>query len=179
MKAGDPTRKQAFRAALGDADLKALQAIQAALMTGVLLFGLVVVLLAIRPQSIGAALPTPAATLTLLSLVHGVMALGAWAAAFLLHGALLRSASAGAGAPAGAESLAALRKATLVRLALLEGPALFGLVICLLAALGGTLRETPVYWLNAASALAFLAFAALSFPTRERVEASLAEHFGR
>ncbi len=179
MDSGESTSKQAIRHALGDAELKALQAIQAALVTGVLLFGLVVVVLAIRPQSIGAAPPTPAATLTLLSLVHGVMALGAWAAAFLLHGALLRSAGAGAGAPDGALSLAALRKATLVRLALLEGPALFGLVVCLLAALGGTLREAPIYGLNAVSALAFLAFAALSFPTRERVESSLTEHFGR
>jgi len=178
MDRSEPTRKQAFRGALGDVELRAMQVVQVALMAGVLFFGLVVAVLAIRPQTVGAAPPTPAATLSLLSLVHGAMALGAWAVAFLLHGALLRRAVADEAAGTGADALAALRKAMLVRLALLEGPALFGLVVCLLAALGGALRATPIYWLNALSALAFLAIAVLSFPTRERVETSLVEHFG-
>jgi hypothetical protein len=118
MDSRESTSKQAIRKALDPAELRTLQAVQGALMAGVLLFGLVVVMLATRPLSVAAAAPTPPRTLMLLSLVHGLMALGTWSAA-------------------------------------------------------------PVYWLNALSALAFLAFAVLSFPTRERVEGSLAERFGR
>ncbi len=177
MNAGDPTRKQAFRQALGPNELRAMQAIQAALMAGVLLFSLVVVLLAIRPQA--AALATPPATLTLLSLVHGAMAIGIWSLAPMLQTALLARARPESGASEAAAALAAIRSAGLLRLALLEGPALFGLVTCLLAARGGALREQPLYWLNALSAGAFLAYAALSFPTRERVETFYAERCGR
>ena len=153
-----------------------MQVVQAALMAGVLVFGLVVMLLAIRPQTMGT--PTPARMLTLFSLVHGAMAVGTWSLAPLLQTALLARARPESGAGVGTAALAAIRSAGLLRLALLEGTALFGLVVCLLAALGGALREQPLYWLNALSALAFLAYAALSFPTRERVETFFAERFG-
>ncbi|MBM4117619.1 hypothetical protein FJ251_07705 [bacterium] len=157
--------KQALRPSPGE--LRALQIVQVALMGGVLLFGLVVVLIAMRPPAAGAA-PIAQRVLVLLSAVHAVIALIVWSLAPLLQGLLVARLGAQLGTAGG---VGALRGALIVRLALLEGPALFGLVICLIAATGGALRATPLYWLNALSAVAFVGYGVLSFPTAERLEA--------
>ena len=63
----------------------------------------------------------------------------------------------------------AIRKATIVRLALMEGGALYGLVVCTLAVMNGTMHEYPVFWINLAGAVAMLLSISWNFPTRERV----------
>lgn len=148
-------------------ELRALQVVQAALMGGVFFFGLVVVLFAIRPPA-ASATPIAPRVLLLLSALHAAGALGAWAVAPFLQGLLLARLGARMGAVG---TVGALRSALVLRLALLEGPALFGLVICLLAGISGALRATPLYWLNALSAVAFIGYGVLSFPTVERLEA--------
>ena len=65
--------------------------------------------------------------------------------------------------------LALVSMASIIRLAMMEAPALFGIVICLLAVFGEGLDDQPVYWLNLASVVLFLFYLAASFPTRERV----------
>lgn len=167
MNGHETPSKQALRPSASE--LRALQVVQTALMGGVIIFGLVVVLLAMRPPAAGAA-AIPQRVLVLLSAVHAVIALGIWALAPIVQGLLLARLRAQAG-PNAALIAGALRSALILRLALLEGPALFGLVICLLAATSGALRATPLYWLNALSALAFLAYGVLRFPTMERLEA--------
>lgn len=58
----------------------------------------------------------------------------------------------------------------IARIAVLEGVALFGLVVCLLGVLNGAMEEQPLYWLNAASLLVLVAVSLATFPTAERLE---------
>ncbi len=66
--------------------------------------------------------------------------------------------------------LAMIRSALIVRLAMLEAPALFGLVICLLAITNGTIYHTSIIWLNAITALILIGFVIRTFPNKERLE---------
>ncbi len=52
---------------------------------------------------------------------------------------------------------------------MLEAPALFGIVVCLVGSLNGQLHAEPIYWLNLASTVVLVLFVALSFPSRERL----------
>ena len=70
-----------------------------------------------------------------------------------------------------------LRMALVLRLALLEAVALFGIVVCYLAVLTGTLHESPLYWLNGLPAVLLALHTLLSFPTRDRMESALQERF--
>jgi hypothetical protein len=63
-----------------------------------------------------------------------------------------------------------IQQATMLRLALLEGAALFGLVVCVIGVLGGVLHRYPLYWVNSVSALIMLGTVVATFPTRERLE---------
>lgn len=75
------------------------------------------------------------------------------------------------GLHSGAEKyLSMLRTAMIIRLALIEGVAFFGLTICVVAATDGLLREQPVYWLNSLSSLVMIGFVLVNFPTREHIE---------
>ncbi len=58
---------------------------------------------------------------------------------------------------------------TIVRLAMFEGSALFGLVILLLSVINNHLDSNPVYWLGSIPGLLMLFYAAIIFPTGERV----------
>ena len=46
-----------------------------------------------------------------------------------------------------------------------SSPVRSGLVICLLGSMDGTLREKPIFWLNALSPALFLAWSLATFPT--------------
>lgn len=104
---------------------------------------------------------------SILTLAHLVLAAGAWGLAFVLY--RKRLARPFETPPTAADCLAALRTATVLRLAVLEAPALFGAIVCLIASQRGVLDVEPLYWLNLASAAAFVAAAVLTFPTRDRV----------
>ena len=71
--------------------------------------------------------------------------------------------------------MSALRSATIVRLALFEGVALFGAVICFLSLQLGVARDLPLVWLNAVSTFVLLFLVVVTFPTRERVIRTLGE----
>jgi hypothetical protein len=58
------------------------------------------------------------------------------------------------------------RTATIVGLALLEGAAFFGLVVCMIGVTNGALQAFPYYWVNAISVLVLLVFSVTTFPTR-------------
>ena len=164
---------------------KALQLLQAAMALGVLLFGTVTGILYASGAG-GAEARADASVETVLSVADAVMAVFLWIGAIALFPACCRSpaaapsakhalsSTAGGGTP-GAALAGRLRGAWILRLALLEGSALFGIVVCLIGALDGTLREQPVFWLNAIPAILFLVFAAATFPTRDRLLERLRE----
>jgi hypothetical protein len=66
---------------------------------------------------------------------------------------------------------AAVQSAFIIRLACREGAGLLGLTVAYLAALNGTLRAYPAYWVDAAPAALFVGFVALHWPTPEKLEA--------
>ena len=100
------------------------------------------------------------------------LALGAWAAAFSLHSTLL--ARTVAGAERAGDLLPGVQTARLLRLALLEAPALVGGVVLLLAALDGSLRTQPLLGLNALPAIALAAFAWRTWPRRDALVEEIA-----
>jgi hypothetical protein len=65
-----------------------------------------------------------------------------------------------------------------VRLAMFEGVAMYGLVICLLTVMWGAQPYHPELLLNGISAVVFLGFAAATFPTIDRIGNVYASHYG-
>lgn len=73
---------------------------------------------------------------------------------------------------------AAMFSGTVLRLAMYEGTALFGLVICLTGSLDGTLQHYPLYWLNLFSLVFMILFILITFPTRQKLEDIFRARFG-
>ena len=158
-----------------EGDVRGLQVLSAALLAGAVIFGLVVV-----GMHLGGVFPAPAggpgaaerSLIWLLSLVHAGVFVLSWIVSsvlptVMLHGVLRQAPSS---PEAGVRRLiGSLRGAHMVRCAFREGPALFGLVICLVASIHGVLAELPRYWLNAASAVVFVLWGLAAFPTRDRL----------
>ena len=71
--------------------------------------------------------------------------------------------------------LAMIRSSSIVRMALLEVPAMFGLTICFMGSLQGVLQQYPVYWINMISAVVFEMIIYIEFPTRQKLEALFRE----
>lgn len=154
---------------VGDADVRALAILQAALGAGPVMFWVTIVVLSQLPalQTVTAA-PEQVQFVMLLSAVHAFTALTCWpTGVFMFQRALT--------VPAG-QPMSRLRSATIVRLALFEGVALFGAVICFLALQLGVARDLPLVWLNAVSTFVLLFLVVVTFPTRERVIRTLREH---
>jgi hypothetical protein len=147
-------------------DLLGIQILTGAMAGGVLLFLLVTLAL----WALGGMDEAPGdrdlSLFPILSGVNAVMFVSCLTAGFVLYRLQTRNVGRAASA---AELLAALRGATVLRTSLLEGSALFGIVVCLLGVLQGTVGEQPWIWANAAPAAAFLLFTLATFPTRERV----------
>jgi hypothetical protein len=64
---------------------------------------------------------------------------------------------------------AVIRSALILRVALLEGGAMFGLVVCLIAVMSGVMQTNLAYWINLIGVLAMLAVVSQGFPTRDRI----------
>lgn len=60
--------------------------------------------------------------------------------------------------------------AHLIRLSIMEIPAIFGLVITLLSILNGVIYEEPLFWVNTASFFICFTQMTLLFPNHERIE---------
>ena len=73
---------------------------------------------------------------------------------------------------------AAVQQAFIIRLACREGAGLLGLTVAYLAALNGTLRAYPAYWVDAAPAALFVGFVALHWPSAERLESEARDAAG-
>ena len=67
------------------------------------------------------------------------------------------------------EVLKRIRAIIVVRLAMYESAAMFGLVVCLLGVLTGVIYQNAIYWLNAITALVLFVFIVKTFPNRDRL----------
>lgn len=164
-----------FSDALTDESLRVTRLLHGAIMTGPLLFLLVV--LAMSFSRTGGLPPRPSDfdLLNILSAAHGVLFLAAVGLAQFLPGLLFAPDRGGEDAePVTAETLAARcvaqqRIANLARLIPLEGTSLFGLVVCFVGVMSRAIQVESWYWLNAASTGLFLSYAWSFFPTRENL----------
>ncbi len=169
-----------FEAALTEANVRQTQVIQGAIGMGILVFGIVVGVL----YSTTHAEPTldDVELIQTLTLAHLLILSGGVATANLLFRKLFSDPQLAVAADrnvTGADRqpvtdpalkvLAHVRSAIIVRLAILEAPALFGLVICLLMTINGVALIAPIYLLNSLSAAGFLVYVVTTFPNRERL----------
>lgn len=138
-----------FQNALRPSDIQPLRTVLFALMMGVAIFyGVIGFLYSNTP-------PTPNEDVSLiryLSYLHIVLFGSMW----LIRPLLFVKMMAQAAKVPPESAIAPIRTAFIVRAALSESLALFGGVICLLAATSGVLEAHPVYWLNMLSGFIFI-----------------------
>ena len=174
--------RTAFETALTPSQVTIAQIITGALLMGVLMFALVVFYMYEQavPGSPGAAEIDTIRTMTFVHLFFLVVNVGVgW---FLAQRIFSPQSVAAA---VGTEDTAALsarlvmqqRSAMIIRLAVMEGAAFFGLVICLLGSMNGVLRVMPEYWINLLSPFLLVAYGIATFPSRERLVSWFEERF--
>ena len=181
MTDGPPTAAE-LDAALGDQDVTQLRVITLALMGGVVAFTVLAVVFAAGQDAVDPGLRAESPLLPILSIVHAGLFVGCLAARRFVGPAILRGrlptrpparihgqGRAPADADAAGRAVQRLKGAHLTGLALLEGPALFGLTILVVAASQNALAAQPLYALNVFSTVVFLVLATLHFPSRERL----------
>ncbi|MBL7996790.1 hypothetical protein JNM05_15595 [bacterium] len=174
-----------FQTALTPQNVRVIQIIQGAIGLGVVMFmGVVLFVYSSQTMSVDARIANDDYDLiNLLTLAHIMIAAGVYTVARVVFNLLLSSSVLRNGvtkvmkdgqgrvidSPA-EKILAIIRSAIIVRLAMLEAPALFGLVICLIGTFNGTIQETPSIWLNAITSLILIGFVILTFPNKEHIE---------
>lgn len=158
MSGRAPFSMTALAEAFDERQLLPLRIVHLAIPLGALLLPALALAVASDPPQ-GSVAPGLARSLSIVTLA---VTLAAWVAAFHLHGVLLGRAVAGAGSAR--DLLPGVQTARVVRLALLEAPALVGGVILLFAALDGSLSSEPLLLLNALPAGALAVFAGTSWP---------------
>ena len=170
---GNLTRT-AFENALTPRSLQVTRIIHLALMIGVWVYFLCVVVIYFLYQDLRADADAvhmiSMMTLIHLALLGGALVLGQllFLRIFSPRGLPAAFSEADTGTLA-AQVVSRQHVAIVVRLAAMEGAAFFGLAICTLGAVNGTLQTAPLYWVNMLSALVFLVFGVVTFPTKERL----------
>jgi len=154
-----------FEQALTPEAVRTLRMIQIGFMSGPTIFALLIAVLAARSHP--SATPSPIASILTLSYAHLAVALGGIVASLTVPNSVfskekLEGKSAG-------EWVQAQQTAWIMRLGFLEGPALFGLVVCIQAVFAGVLPRYGIYWLNLGSLAVLLVVGVATLPTRERL----------
>ena len=173
-----PTRTQ-FSDAITPRTLQVTRLIHAAIMTGPVIFLIIVVAFSLQQTADVRPMASSFELMNVLSMVQGVLALASLFLAQFLSGALFSLDRLQQGAESitsemlAAKCVALQRAAGVARLAILEGVALFGLAVCFAGVMNHVMQAEPAYWFNAASTGLFLAYAAMVFPTKD----SLVEWF--
>jgi len=177
-----------IQAVLTPAAVRQLQVIQTALTLSVLLF--LAALVAFWAFSAPAD-HSGSELLPLLSIVHAFIAFSTYSVSTLLYNMQfapdrLRSLLVfpdSSGSTNGRETaegfLGLFRSALIIRLALFESAACFGLVVCGIAVASGVITTQPEYWFNTTTTLVLLVFSLLTFPTRERLQWIFEEKLGQ
>jgi hypothetical protein len=171
-----------FESALTASAMKTLQTVQAAFMMGVLVFT-AVIFITYGMHDDSADITDTTEIMNTLSIVHCAIAMGAYAAARFVYearfkpGQLMRglqleprdaSGNITASTPA-QKCIAIIRSALILRFALLQTAAFFGLVTCVAGVTSGVMASHPEYWANLISGAVLVTFGLATFPNRERV----------
>jgi len=142
--------------------------VQSALTLGPLLFFVVTAGIAAEPQVSGGASDD---LLTVLSMVNAGLVFAALGAGMVVLTRLREAGLERATSPE--QMVAVVSRMAILRLALLEASALFGIVVVLLAAGAGRLQTRPGLWWNAVPLVALIVTALLTVPSRARFLAQL------
>ncbi len=176
-----------FQNALTPQRIRVFMIISLALLTGCTLFLGIILFLYSKTES--AEMVSENSVLPLMSLVHGCMALVGYIPAYWIGRyfaspkGLMTLAKNSAGAVTGenmtmeSRCIGAMFTGFMIRAAILEGMALFGLIVCLLGVLDGQIHLQPVYWGNLFSYILFAAVTVWTFPTKSRLETIFKERF--
>lgn len=92
---------------------------------------------------------------------------------YLLAAVLFTKALAGKPPFQATEAILRIKTAFLVRLAIMESAALFGIVLLLLCARSGILKENPLYFLTGFPYLVLLFFSLATIPTKKKMDSLL------
>lgn len=180
-----------FQKALDDGQVRMLQILQGAIGFGVFMFLVIVVYMHfMNLVPLETDVTGDETLIQIMTLVHLALLGGAYYGGGLIFNAAFsdkslaeavhrafRDARGGEVTDGPSKCIYVIRNAMITRLAIFEAPALFGLVICLLATFRGVLHAAPVYWINAASAVALLLFIGRTFPGRPSIEHLFEERF--
>lgn len=163
-----------FERSISPEKLRPLQIVYAALASGVVAFAAVIGLLTegSQPQFSG-----DTEVLLLLSGIHALMAAAMYAVAPFVFRGLLTNIDSIAGTDLATVLIGKIMTAHIVRLAMYEGVAMFGLVICLLTVMSGAAPSHPELLLNGISTAIFLILTAATFPTIDRIGNIFSSHF--
>jgi len=162
-----PTRPEELTTLVSTQQARPLQIIYGATASAVITFFLVLIAL-VSSGAGGSDDPSRGSlTASVLSLVHLLFGVTVYVVSPTVFRAMCTPKDP---AGVGALSLPGLLRALIIRLALMESVALFGLVVCLIALETGALAEEPLYWLNLASGAVFVGFLAATFPTSDRLQ---------
>ncbi len=149
--------------------IKPIQILSFAIPMGAVIFTAIVVFLYFTQEAVT---PEENQLLMIMSFAHIAVAFSGYMGAFIFtkirfNDNYLKSLFESKGAIE--NYLAAYLQVRVVKLALMEGPVLFGLVVCFLAIQGGQLQANPIYWANLASLGILLVYSVLTFPTLDRL----------
>ncbi len=173
-----------FASALTPQSIQITRLIHAAIMVGPMLFSMIIIALASQQTGELAPLPSDVEIIDTLSMVHAGIVLAAFLLSSYLSAVLFSPDRLGneeeltTAEMLASKCVALQRAAAIARLAILEGAALFGLTICLLAVVNHVMQTEPLYWFNAASTVFFLVYAVTVFPTRESLVGWFDRAFG-
>lgn len=174
-----------FQSALTPQNIRVFQIIQIAIGLGVVMFmGVVLFVYSSQTGSMNPAIMKDDYDLIkVLTLAHIMIAAGVYTIARVVFNLLLGPSALQSGVTKAMKDaqgriiespaekiLIMIRSAIIVRLAMIEAPALFGLIICLIATLNGTIRETPLIWMNMITAWILIGFVILTLPGKGRLE---------
>jgi hypothetical protein len=140
---------------------------------GVLVFLFVVLFLFIQSFSNPSTPidPGPGRYVMMLTALHLAVAVVAYLAAIFVYRRILARAFSQERRGTSADVvLSNIRLAGIVRLAIVEWAAFFGLVVLVVSTQQWVLQHAPEYWLNLLSTAIFFGFVLLTFPTRARLE---------
>lgn len=164
MNIPQPLSEYEFASTLTPETVRTFQIIHAALMAGASMFLLVILMLYFR------SIPSESMdveTVNVLSIVHAVFAMSAFGVSRIIFGRMFSEQSILNSPDPYSAALGMMRGALLVRMAVMEGAAFFGLVVCIIAVTGGIMETEPVYFLNAASYVLFIVTGMMTFPTKD------------
>lgn len=176
--------RTAFEAALTPAHVMTSQIIQGAMISGVMAFALAVAFMYTRSAMLEPG-ETDLDTVRTLTVVHFIFLVANVGSSLFFTQRLfspegMRDALAADDAQSAAKRcVLQQRTALIVRLAVLEGSAFFGLAVCMIGAMNGVLRVTPAYWVNLLSPFLLISYGIATFPSRERLVAWFEERFLR